>query len=146
MVKGPRVTTKSGIQTGFSGPNVIEAKASIARYLRIPPREVDVYHGDDARSFFTPERSPEENDILQDRSPLRERIRSKRLEIARRDDVPAYIVFADVTLDDIVLKLPTRDEEMLSIIGIGPTRRDLYGEFIKEEVKTYINQRERNEI
>jgi DNA helicase-2/ATP-dependent DNA helicase PcrA len=54
-------------------------------------------------------------------------LKSWRLERARRDGVPAYVVFDDKTLEAIVVAMPSTESEMLAVLGIGPKRVELYG-------------------
>ena len=54
-------------------------------------------------------------------------LRAWRLERARADGVPAYVVFHDRTLVEIELAAPTSIGELASISGIGPTKIERYG-------------------
>ena len=55
-------------------------------------------------------------------------LREKRLEIARRDAVPAYIVFSDRTLAEFALRRPLSLAAMASVRGVGEMKLDRYGE------------------
>jgi superfamily II DNA helicase RecQ len=59
---------------------------------------------------------------------LRERLRAWRKEQADFDSVPAYVVFSNVTLDAIAAAAPSSVAELAGISGIGPVKRDKYGE------------------
>jgi DNA helicase-2/ATP-dependent DNA helicase PcrA len=61
---------------------------------------------------------------------LRERLRTWRLERARVDDVPAFVVFADTTLDELARRRPRDREALLQVSGIGPTKLERYGDAI----------------
>lgn len=63
-------------------------------------------------------------------SEVRERLREWRRATAAREGIPAYRVFADTTLDDIVLRLPGSYDELLACQGIGPTKLERYGDDI----------------
>jgi DNA helicase-2/ATP-dependent DNA helicase PcrA len=54
-------------------------------------------------------------------------LRAWRLERARRDGVPAYVVFDDKTLEAIVVAMPTTERQLLAVSGMGPKRVELYG-------------------
>jgi DNA helicase-2/ATP-dependent DNA helicase PcrA len=54
-------------------------------------------------------------------------LRGWRLERSRRDGVPAYVVFDDKTLEAIVDALPSTEPQLLSVLGMGPKRVELYG-------------------
>jgi len=66
---------------------------------------------------------------------LFERLRKMRLELARRNNIPAYVVFGDVTLRDLARKRPATPEALLGISGIGLKKLDQYGETILEVIR-----------
>jgi ATP-dependent DNA helicase RecQ len=55
-------------------------------------------------------------------------LREKRSEIARRDAVPAYIVFSDRTLAEMALRRPASLAAMGSVRGVGEMKLARYGE------------------
>ena len=59
---------------------------------------------------------------------LFERMRALRLEIAREENMPPYIVFNDRTLIDMAAKVPESKEEMLNVSGVGENKYGKYGE------------------
>lgn len=63
---------------------------------------------------------------------LFEELRSLRMEIAKREKVPPYVVFSDKTLIHMCRVRPATKEEMLSVPGVGAFKCDKYGEeFLK---------------
>ena len=64
---------------------------------------------------------------------LFERLRKVRLEIAREEDIPAYLIFNDATLKDMKKQRPMSDSEFMLINGVGRKKMEDYGfRFIKE--------------
>ncbi len=61
-------------------------------------------------------------------APLFEKLRELRLEIAREEKVPPYIVFSDKTLTHMCMIKPVTKEEMLSVSGVGEFKYEKYGE------------------
>ncbi|MFK3959713.1 DNA helicase RecQ [Guptibacillus hwajinpoensis] len=59
-------------------------------------------------------------------------LRTLRKQIADRDNVPPYVVFADSTLREMSAKTPSTREEMLEIKGVGDMKFDKYGEVFLE--------------
>ncbi|GAU08104.1 DNA helicase RecQ [Desulfoplanes formicivorans] len=59
---------------------------------------------------------------------LWESLRNLRKDIASRQNVPPYTVFADKTLLEMVTYRPTDLESMRSLYGIGRTKLDRYGQ------------------
>ena len=63
---------------------------------------------------------------------LFEKLRALRLEIAKREKVPPYIVFSDKTLVHMCSVKPANREEMLQVSGVGEMKYQKYGEaFLK---------------
>jgi ATP-dependent DNA helicase RecQ len=54
-------------------------------------------------------------------------LREWRLERARADEVPAYVVFNDRTLAELVARTPRTLAELAAVPGIGPTKLERYG-------------------
>ena len=63
-----------------------------------------------------------------------ERLRTLRLELARRNQWPAYCVLQDVTLLEIARSQPRTMRELLEIKGVGPKRAEKYGKELLAEV------------
>jgi len=76
------------------------------------------------------------------REDLREKLRRYRLDQARRERVPPYFVFWDLTLDQLCEELP-RDDETLSGIHRfgGQETRDKYGEGVLEIIDGWVEDR-----
>jgi ATP-dependent DNA helicase RecQ len=62
--------------------------------------------------------------------PLFEALRAWRAEEARRQGVPAYIVFGDATLRALAEHRPASEAELGGISGIGEKKREAYGEAV----------------
>jgi ATP-dependent DNA helicase RecQ len=59
---------------------------------------------------------------------LFERLREVRKDLADRQNVPAYIVFSDKTLQEMARARPQSAAEFLSVSGVGPAKLERYGE------------------
>ncbi len=63
---------------------------------------------------------------------LFEGLRELRLELARERGVPAYIIFNDQVLREMVARRPGTEAELLEVPGVGPTKLERYGaDFLK---------------
>jgi ATP-dependent DNA helicase RecQ len=69
--------------------------------------------------------------------PLFATLRSLRSELARRDGVPAYVVFPDRTLAEIAARRPQSLAALAGVSGVGPARLDRYGEQFLDAVRTH---------
>jgi ATP-dependent DNA helicase RecQ len=61
-----------------------------------------------------------------------EELRNWRLEVARRDEVPPYVIFHDKTLAEMARRRPASSAELASIPGVGPAKLTRYGEDVLE--------------
>ena len=68
---------------------------------------------------------------------LFEALKRLRLQLAKEQDVPAYIVFSDATLRDMCVKRPTTLAEFTEVNGIGQAKRDLYGGIFTARIREY---------
>lgn len=59
---------------------------------------------------------------------LFEKLRALRLEIAKEEKVPPYIVFSDKTLTHMCVVKPRTKAQMLSVSGVGEFKYEKYGE------------------
>lgn len=64
-------------------------------------------------------------------------LKELRLNIAKREGVPPYIVFGDSTLKEMSLKAPKTKEEMLAISGVGEYKLEKYGEDFLQTIEEY---------
>jgi DNA helicase-2/ATP-dependent DNA helicase PcrA len=61
---------------------------------------------------------------------LIEELKAWRLKRARADEVPAYVVFHDATLQDIATSAAASVEELAEVKGVGPAKLERYGDEI----------------
>lgn len=66
---------------------------------------------------------------------LFEKLRNLRLEIAREESMPPYIVFSDKTLIDMCVRVPRNKSEMLNVSGVGTVKFDKYGQRFLDAIK-----------
>lgn len=71
---------------------------------------------------------------------LFERLRTLRLQLAKQENVPAYIVFSDATLKDMVDKKPTVSTELMSVSGVGHQKMIKYGDKFAKCIKDFIEK------
>lgn len=64
------------------------------------------------------------------------KLRSLRLEIARKEKIPPYLVFSDKTLIHMCQIHPKTREEMLRVSGVGEVKYRRYGEAFLEVLKS----------
>ena len=78
--------------------------------------------GVETRREAAPRRSEEEL------PPAFRTLKQWRLERAKADEVPAYVVFHNSTLEQIAERGPRTLSELAAVPGVGPTKLERYGE------------------
>lgn len=72
---------------------------------------------------------------------LFEILRKLRLEIAKEESTPPYIIFSDKTLIDMCVKKPSDEEEMLNVSGVGANKLKKYGQRFLQEIQKFCTER-----
>lgn len=70
---------------------------------------------------------PSSMEFSEKEESLFERLRTLRMEIARKEKVPPYLVFSDKTLTHMCILKPGTKEEMLRVSGVGEYKFEKYG-------------------
>ncbi len=65
---------------------------------------------------------------------LLSRLKALRMDFAKQLGKPAFVVFSDATLTDMVLRKPKTRAEMLDVSGVGPSKFDRFGEAFLAEI------------
>lgn len=68
---------------------------------------------------------------------LFEVLRKIRMEIAKEEHMPPYIIFSDKALKDMSSKMPINKNEFLQVSGVGEVKCEKYGERFMEAVIQY---------
>ncbi|KJU82906.1 ATP-dependent DNA helicase RecQ [Candidatus Magnetobacterium bavaricum] len=69
---------------------------------------------------------------------LFERLRVLRKRIADEQQLPPYVIFHDITLNEMCKYLPTNSEEFLSLTGVGQRKLQRYGSVFINEIRAYL--------
>jgi ATP-dependent DNA helicase RecQ len=78
------------------------------------------------------------SDILNARGlDLFEELRTLRTQLARKENIPPYMIFSDKTLVDMCVKAPLTEEAMFTVNGVGKNKFDRYGPEFMEAIRTF---------
>ncbi len=72
--------------------------------------------------------------------PLWDTLRALRLDLAREQNVPPYVIFHDSTLKELVSAKPATLDEMAEISGIGSAKLKKYGQIFLDAVTASPDQ------
>ena len=86
------------------------------------------FREDPKRTVLASRKSASEKVIADEDLGLWEALRACRQTLANEHDVPAYVIFHDKTLQEMLAYRPQAAAEMLDISGVGQTKLDRYGE------------------
>ena len=64
-------------------------------------------------------------------------LKAKRMELARAQGLPPYVIFHDATLRQLVHDKPSQLHQLQSITGIGQKKRDRYGKAFLDVISEY---------
>jgi len=96
----------------------------------------DLQTGRTEKSTRKARKALRETALSADEQSLLAKLKSLRMEFSREIGKPAFVVFSDATLMDMVTKVPTSREEMLDVSGVGQTKFDRYGEAFLDAIRT----------
>ena len=65
---------------------------------------------------------------------------SLRKKVARINEVPPYAVFQENSLEEMCLKFPISNEELVNINGVGEGKAKRYGKNFLELIKSYVDE------
>lgn len=90
----------------------------------------------------TVRRAAGEEKLTGQAAELYERLRRLRADIAREENVPAYVVFSNATLADMAKKMPKNTTELRRVSGVGEIKAQWYGKKFLKEVKDFLSDQE----
>ena len=62
--------------------------------------------------------------------------------IAKRENLPPYVIFQEISLEDMCVQYPTKIDEMTQITGVGAGKAQKYGQPFIELIKKYVEDNE----
>ena len=65
-------------------------------------------------------------------------LKELRLKLARENNVPAYVIFNDFTLEQMVFKKPTSLEQLQDVEGVGVVKLNEYGNDFVKLINDYV--------
>ena len=75
-----------------------------------------------------------------DDNPLYGMLKDLRKEISQKENLPTYVIFQDVSLEDMCIQYPTTIDEMSHISGVGIGKAQKYGKPFVELIKQYVEE------
>jgi len=70
-------------------------------------------------------------------------LRDLRFSLAKKANIPPYHVFTDKTLDEMAREMPTSEEKMKKISGVGDKKFASYGKLFIDEITKFIQEKDK---
>lgn len=74
---------------------------------------------------------PEENDLFT-------RLKEVRLNLAKKQGIPAFYIFSDKSLREMSIQKPKTKSDFLNISGVGQAKLKAYGQIMLTTIKNYL--------
>ncbi len=87
------------------------------------------------KEFRVEKKASEDNELF-------EILRNLRQELAKKNNVPPYIIFGDVTLKEMAVNYPISKYEMLKISGVGEVKYNKYGKVFEDVIRNFVEEHE----
>ncbi|WP_461240988.1 DNA helicase RecQ [Paucilactobacillus sp. N302-9] len=75
---------------------------------------------------------------LPENDALFEELRTLRLDLAKQQEVPPFVIFSDQALRDMCAILPSNGSEFLSVRGVGESKLAKYGETFMAQIESFL--------
>jgi ATP-dependent DNA helicase RecQ len=71
---------------------------------------------------------------------LRDMLKALRKEVADEESLPPYVIFQDVSLDEMAIHYPLNEDELLRITGVGSGKAKKYGTPFLKLITDYVQE------
>tara|TARA_X000000950_G_scaffold138578_1_gene172007 strand:+ start:6759 stop:8957 length:2199 start_codon:yes stop_codon:yes gene_type:complete len=71
---------------------------------------------------------------------LRDMLKALRKEVADEESLPPYVIFQDVSLDEMAIHYPLNEDELLRITGVGSGKAKKYGTPFLKLIADYVQE------
>ncbi len=69
-------------------------------------------------------------------------LKDLRKEIAKKNNLPPFVIFQDPSLEDMAIQYPVKLEELKQISGVGSGKAERFGKPFVEMIKSYVDENE----
>ncbi len=69
-------------------------------------------------------------------------LKDLRKEIAKKNNLPPFVIFQDPSLEDMAIQYPIKLEELKQISGVGSGKAERFGKPFVELIKNYVDENE----
>ncbi|MDE7293319.1 MAG: ATP-dependent DNA helicase, partial [Oscillospiraceae bacterium] len=112
--------------------------------LRLTKKSASVLRGMEkitARLPQTTEKKSGATAVYTVNSELFEQLRALRRKIAKVQSMPDYVIFTDMSLQDMCRRLPCTEDEFLKVSGVGEAKLERYGGEFIDVIREYVEEK-----
>lgn len=114
---------------------------SFGKELLFENKKIALVHSEDLEKFEAKKKRDLNTDDTKDLdTELFDYLRGIRRGLAEKENVPAYVIFSDATLQDLSKNKPVQLSDLLKIGGMGEYKIKKYGNVFIKEIKLWLNQ------
>jgi ATP-dependent DNA helicase RecQ len=117
-----------------------EAKAMLTLYKE-PGSEAAATKKERKAALPLPDVSPSTPASRAFDDALMNALRQLRKQLAQQEKMPAYIIFSDAALQDMVLRKPLTPEAFADVKGVGDRKLEKYGGLFIDLIRSVLNER-----
>ena len=66
-----------------------------------------------------------------------------RKKVAKRKELPPFVIFQDPSLEDMALKFPTSVEELSNVHGVGEGKAKKFGSTFAALIERYVSENQK---
>jgi len=121
------------IKIGTKAKEALQKDSKLFMKVRVKPEKAVTNNKLKTKSTVKTDNqiSPQDNDLFTALKQLRH-------EIAKKQEVPAFVIFHDSTLMDMCAKKPTSIYEFLDVNGVGSVKAEKYGDEFISVIKEFV--------
>ena len=67
-------------------------------------------------------------------------LKDLRLQVAKKQNLPPYVIFQDPSLEEMTIRYPITIEEMTQISGVGPGKAQKFGKPFVDAIAAYVDE------
>ena len=105
----------------------------------IPSQPEEDPNKDDTDDDFDDERAAFAKDSGTDKT-LFSMLKDLRKTIAKKKNLPPFVIFQDPSLEDMAIQYPITIEELTQIVGVGPGKAQKFGQPFLDLIKEYVEE------
>jgi len=117
--------------------NFLQLSSGEYPVVKLLPNAVSVIKGE---AKVSQKVSPQPSREKAEEISLFDRLRALRRELALRENLPPYMIFADSTLREMAQFCPIDHQSMIRISGVGERKLEKYGSVFLEEIRSFSEE------